>query len=243
MVSSALHSLLQHPAIWRGDDLAQVTVPSVATGFEALDRELPGGGWPAGALTELLHEREGIGELRLVAPALARLSTAGRWIAWVAPPHLPYAPALAAAGIRLSRLLVIGNTSPRDSLWAAEQALRAGSIGAVLFWPNDPDSRALRRLQLAAEAGGSVGLLYRPLRAADEASPAALRVALAPQEDALSIRILKRRGAAATIPFRLRFSAPSPLVGAGGGEGANHAAFAPTPTLPHRGGGSRCRHA
>lgn len=242
MVSSALHSLLQHPAIWRGDDLARVTVPSVATGFDALDRELPGGGWPAGALTELLHEREGIGELRLVAPALARLSTAGRWIAWVAPPHLPYAPALAAAGIRLSRLLVIGNTSPRDSLWAAEQALRAGSIGAVLFWPNDPDSRALRRLQLAAEAGGSVGLLYRPLRAAGEASPAALRVALAPQEDALSIRILKRRGAAATIPFRLRFSAPSPLVGEGWGEGANHAASAPTPTLPHRGGGSHCRH-
>jgi hypothetical protein len=240
MVSSALHTLLQHPAIWRGDDLAQVAVPSVASGYEVLDRELPGGGWPAGALTELLHDREGIGELRLVAPALAKLTEAGRWIAWVAPPYLPYAPALAAAGIRLSRLLVIGNTSPRDSLWAAEQALRAGSIGAVLFWPNDPDSRALRRLQLAAEAGGSVGLLYRPLRAADEASPAALRVTLTPQAGELSLRILKRRGAAATIPFRLRMTSPSPLVGEGWGEGAS-TAFTPTPPLPHQGGGSHCR--
>ncbi len=196
-------SLLQHPAIWRGGDLARVAVPSVATGYAELDRELPGGGWPAGALTELLHEREGIGELRLVAPALAGLTQAGRWIAWVAPPHLPYAPALAAAGIRLSRLLIIGKTTPRDSLWAAEQALAAGSIGAVLFWPEDIDPRALRRLQLAAEAGGSVGLLYRPLRAAEQASPAALRLALAPQQDSLAIRILKRRGTAAAQPIRL----------------------------------------
>jgi hypothetical protein len=207
MVSSALSTLLQHPAIWRGDDLAQVSMPSVASGFEALDRELPGGGWPAGALTELLHEREGIGELRLVAPALARLSAAGRWVAWVAPPHLPYAPALAAAGIQLSRLLVIGHASSRDSLWAAEQALRAGSMGAVLFWPKDIDPRALRRLQLAAEAGGSMGLLYRPLHAAAQASPAALRVAIEPRDAALSIRILKRRGAAASRPLRLRCAA------------------------------------
>jgi hypothetical protein len=207
MLKPALNTLLQHPAIWRGDDLAQVAVPSVATGHEVLDRELPGGGWPVGALTELLHDREGIGELRLVAPALAKLSAAGRWVAWVAPPHLPYAPALAAAGIKLSRLLVIGKVSPRDSLWAAEQALRAGSIGAVLFWPNDPDPRSLRRLQLAAEAGGALGLLYRPLRAAAQASPAALRIALEPQETALSIRILKRRGGAATAPLRLRCAA------------------------------------
>lgn len=211
MVNPALNTLLQHTAIWRGDDLARVAVPSVATGYEALDRELPGGGWPVGALTELLHEREGIGELRLVAPALAKLSAAGRWVAWVAPPHLPYAPALAAAGIQLSRLLVIGKIPPRDSLWAAEQALRAGSIGAVLFWPNDLDPRSLRRLQLAAEAGGSVGLLYRPLRAAAQASPAALRVALEPHvgdpQSALSIRILKRRGSAASAPLRLRCAA------------------------------------
>lgn len=207
MLKPALHTLLQHPAIWRGDDLAQVAVPSVATGYAALDRELPGGGWPAGALTELLHEREGIGELRLVAPALARLSEAGRWVAWIAPPHLPYAPALAAAGIKLSRLLVIGKTSPRDSLWAAEQALRAGSCGAVLFWPSDLDQRSLRRLQLAAEAGGALGLLYRPLRVAEQASPAALRMALEPQEQELSIRILKRRGGAATASFRLHCAA------------------------------------
>jgi len=241
MVSSPLDTLLQHPAIWRGDDLAQVAVPGVATGFEALDHELPGGGWPAGALTELLHDREGIGELRLVAPALARLSEAGRWVAWVAPPYLPYAPALAAAGIRLSRLLVIGKTTPRDSLWAAEQALRAGSIGAVLFWPSDIDPRALRRLQLAAEAGGSVGLLYRPLRAADEASPAALRLALEPRGTELSIRILKRRGSAASTPLRLRVFPSSPLMGEGRGGGEGRMVLPLSPALSHEGRGSHCR--
>jgi hypothetical protein len=203
VINPALRSVLQHPAIWRGHDLAQVVVPSVATGYTALDHELPGGGWPTGALTELLHDREGIGELRLVAPALARLSAAGRWVAWVAPPHIPYAPALAAAGVKLSRLLIIGNVSSRDSLWATEQALRSGACGAVLFWPNEIDPRALRRLQLAAEAGGALGLLYRPLRAAEYTSPASLRMALEPQGKELSVRILKRRGGAASQPFRL----------------------------------------
>ncbi|MEO1767087.1 translesion DNA synthesis-associated protein ImuA [Thiobacter aerophilum] len=206
MAASSLETLLQHPALWRGDDLARVAQPSLATGFAALDRALPGGGWPVGALTELLHEREGVGELRLLAPALARLTREGRWVAWVTPPHLPYAPALAAAGIQLSRLLVIGKTTLRDNLWAAEQALRAGSMGAVLFWPSDIDSRAARRLQLAAEAGGAAGFLYRPLRAAEQASPAALRIVLEAQGDELSLRLLKRRGAPATAAIRLRLA-------------------------------------
>lgn len=199
----SLQTLLEHPALWRGTSLAQVAAPSVATGYAALDRELPGGGWPVGSLTELLHDAPGIGELRLVAPALARLSNAGRWVAWVAPPHLPYAPALAAAGVTLARLLVVDQISPRDSLWAAEQALRSGACGAVLFWPNALDQRALRRLQLAAEAGGALGLIYRPLRTAEQASPAALRMTLTPSSGALSVRILKRRGGAASQSLRL----------------------------------------
>ncbi|MEJ5212054.1 MAG: translesion DNA synthesis-associated protein ImuA [Burkholderiales bacterium] len=214
MAASSLDTLLQHPALWRGDQLAQVAQPSLASGFEALDRELPGGGWPVGALTELLHEREGIGELRLLLPALARLTGAGRWVAWVAPPHLPYAPALAAAGIDLARLLVIGAVSPRDDLWAAEQALRAGSMGAVLFWPGELDARAARRLQLAAEAGGAAGFLYRPLAAATEPSPAALRIALEPPS---ALRILKRRGRAASASIHLGLATPaSPAARQGG---------------------------
>ena len=106
-MSSLLHAILQRPDIRRGAELGRVAVPSVPSDFPALDAELPGGGWPASALTEILPQHEGIGELRLLGPALARLTRAGRCLAWIAPPHLPYAPALAAAGIDLARLLIV----------------------------------------------------------------------------------------------------------------------------------------
>ena len=106
LMNPALATLLSHPAIWRGDDCAPepATLPS---GFAALDAALPGRGWPQGALTEMLIEREGIGELRLALPALVRVQTQKRDVVWIAPPHRPYAPALAAAGLDLARFFVV----------------------------------------------------------------------------------------------------------------------------------------
>src|SRR5450432_456540 len=127
--------LERHPGIWRGSDIARTGCPGIATGFAALDAELPGGGWPTAALTEILPQHEGIGELGVLGHALAGLAAQGRWLAWIAPPYLPYAPALQAAGIDLSRLLVIRTRSPRETLWAYEQALRSQTCGAVLAWP------------------------------------------------------------------------------------------------------------
>ena len=115
---SALAAILSHPAIWRGNQVSRVDKPSVATGFAQLDAELPGGGWPTAALTEILPQHEGIGELRVLGPALATLSRRGRWLAWIAPPYLPYAPALQAAGIDLARLLFIKTRSSRETLSA-----------------------------------------------------------------------------------------------------------------------------
>src|SRR5512142_2015674 len=122
-MNPALSRLLSHPALWRGGDCAPEPA-SVATGFSALDAVLPGGGWPRGALTEVLLEREGIGELRLTLPALVRLQAEGRSVVWVSPPHRPYAPALAAAGLDLARLVVVRGCTAAESLWAYEQALR-----------------------------------------------------------------------------------------------------------------------
>src|SRR2546427_5463009 len=99
-------ALLERPDIWRGDALSSAGTPAIPSGFPGLDAELPGGGWPAGALTEILPAHEGIGELRLLGSALAGLSQRGLRLAWIAPPHLPYAPALAAAGIDISDLVI-----------------------------------------------------------------------------------------------------------------------------------------
>jgi len=130
MSNHALAALLAHPAIWHGDDCAPepATLPS---GFAALDAALPGHGWPQGALTEVLLEREGIGELRLALPALARVQAQGRDVVWIAPPHRPYAPALAAAGLDLARFYVVRCRDAQDALWAYEQALRAPECGAA----------------------------------------------------------------------------------------------------------------
>ncbi|MGH8766672.1 MAG: translesion DNA synthesis-associated protein ImuA, partial [Burkholderiales bacterium] len=156
-MSSALQTLLQNPVIWRGNEQAHVQLPSIPTGFAELDRELPGGGWPRGVVSELLTERRGIGELSLFVPALANLSREDGWLMLIAPPWIPYAPALAARGIRLSKLVVVDTRSDKDTLWAAEQGLRAGNCSAVLAWPAAINERSLRRLQLAAEEGGSFG--------------------------------------------------------------------------------------
>jgi cell division inhibitor SulA/protein ImuA len=203
-----LFTLLARPDIRRGDALAQVASPGVPTGFAALDAELPGGGWPTGCLSELLPAHEGIGELRILGPALAALSRAGKRIAWIAPPHLPYAPALDAAAIALPQLLIVKTAAARDTLWAAEQALASAACGAVLVWPGTVKYAALRRLQLAAEKARALAVLFRAARAADEASPAALRLALHTAAGGLAVHILKRRGAVCGRPVVVDIGTP-----------------------------------
>lgn len=202
-MNASLDLVMQHPGIWRGDQLAQAGVDALPTGFAELDEQLPGGGWPRGALTEILLEREGIGELRLLLPALVQTSRQGGWLAWVAPPHLPYAPALAAAGIRLKQLLVAKPQSATDAWWTAEQALRSGACSAVLSWLSAPDEKRMRRLQLGAETGHTWGVLFRSASVAQERSTAALRLRLEATADGLAVHILKRRGGQLSRPVLL----------------------------------------
>lgn len=195
----SLENLLQRAAIWRGGKVSSGKV-GIPTGFNELDALFPGGGWPRGALTEFLTPGEGVGALSLVMPALARLSQEKRWIAWVAPPYIPYAPALATAGVDLSHVLMIRPRAASDGLWAVEQTLRSGTCAAVLAWPVAGDDRMLRRLQLAAEAGQSWGLLFRPERMALQSSPAALRLRVTRESQGVVVNVLKRRGGWAAGP-------------------------------------------
>ncbi len=199
---AALAQLMQaQPALWRGRDLAQVARAGCPTGFAALDAVLPGAGWPAGVLTELLSPREGMGEMQLLMPALARLAREGRRLVCIAPPHRLHAPALVQAGIDPAAILVVEPANRRDLLWAAEQALRAATAAAVLIWPCAvPKPRALqypelRRLQIAAEGGPALAFVFRPMADATAATCAALRIAIAdPGRESFAVHILKRRG-------------------------------------------------
>jgi hypothetical protein len=210
-----LEKILQRQAVWRGGASAATSalaVPAAPTGFAALDAELPGGGWPVGGLAELLCPAEGIGELQIVLPALAALTGAGHRVAWLAPPYLPYAPALRAAGVRLSGLTVVRAPGRRDALWAAEQALRSGSFHALLLWLPRASYAELRRLAVAAQAGPGFALAFRPPEAGCESSPAVLRLALEPAAEVTGhpvVRILKRRGLPLAAPFFLPIERPS----------------------------------
>ncbi|NIV75656.1 MAG: translesion DNA synthesis-associated protein ImuA [Gammaproteobacteria bacterium] len=193
----ALETLQQHVArLHRGAPRRE----RLSTGVAELDERLPDGGWPLGALTEVLCAGEGIGELRLVLSALAELSRRERWIVWVNPPYVPYAPALVGRDMDLSRVLVV-HAQATDALWAAEQALRSATCGAVLLWSSITEGRSLRRLQLAAEHGGSWGVLFRGHQAASQPSPSALRLRLAPTSRGLEVEILKCRGRAPAAPL------------------------------------------
>jgi hypothetical protein len=191
----SLDSLLQHPALWRAREPGEATGHAgLPTGYAVLDRVLPGGGWPLRGLVEILVDRTGIGELSLVLPALARLCSdpgQGGWLACISPPHPPYAPALAARGIDVSRILVV-RAPPAE--WAMEQALRSGACRAVLGWAPCRNGQSLRRLQLAAEQSHCLAVLFRRLRDAQEPSPAVLRIALEGTALGLAARILKSRG-------------------------------------------------
>lgn len=214
-MKASVAELVQLPGVWRGGELEQSTHPCVATGHAALDAELPGGGWPTGTLSEVLHDGEGIGEVTFLAGALARATDGNRLVAWINAPHLPYAPALAQAGIPLERCLVIRPANREDALWAAEQALKSGACGAVLLWLGEQASGArhdeyawLRRLQMAAGSGRAMAIHFRSTAAEGLATPAHLRVVLWKQDGALRVRIPKRRGPPLTRSVSLPVGMP-----------------------------------
>ena len=198
-----------HPALWLGHQLARHADATVASGFAALDVQLPGGGWPRRALTELLLARPGVGEIRLLAPSLIATQKANRLVMLFDPPVTLSAGALAQLGLEVDELLIINTRARRtpgtDSLWALEQALKSGHVGAVLAWlPPRLRAERLRRLQLAAHAHDGPAFVLCEMSAVQRPTAAPLRLALRPGgADLLEVRVLKRRGPPLALPLRL----------------------------------------
>ncbi|MBM3116794.1 translesion DNA synthesis-associated protein ImuA [Jeongeupia naejangsanensis] len=196
--NSSLGDVLKHPAIWRGDGRA--TVPAcVPSGHPALDAVLPGGGWPLASVTEIVAARPGTGELALLWPMLRHCT--GQSICLIQPPLLPYAPAWAAAGIALERLVWLRPGDAAGALWAMEQTLREPGCGAVLGWIDGVDDRAARRLLLASREGGACGFLLRTRPG--QTSPLPLRLGVDALPGGVAVRVLKRRGPPLVPPIML----------------------------------------
>jgi protein ImuA len=223
--------------LWQGNELAESGSRVVSSGHHALDQSLPGQGWSAGGLTELLVDHGGIGEIRLLAFTLSHLTKqAQRHVMFVAPPYLPCAAALEAWGVDVERILWV-RASEDHALWAATQALKQDGIGAVLVWLPTARADKVRRLQVAAQDSSALAFLIRPVAAATQSSPAPLRMICEPvlpanaqtinrrewlREIGLSIDIFKRRGPPLAEPLRLILPLQSVVLSpseAGGHQG------------------------
>jgi hypothetical protein len=200
-------------AVWRADQMGSYRSAATGSGFAALDKELPNGGWPSSVLIELLLAQPGVGELRLLAPTLARITQAGKTVILLAPPHIPFAAALAELGIDLKHLILIEAEKPTDRIWAVEQALKSASFGALLCWLPQARADHLRRLQLAAGGGEGLSFIFRPLAEQNQSSPAPLRIVCQPAPAGrMSVEIIKRRGPVHLQAIMLPLSIPNMLL-------------------------------
>ncbi|QGW83064.1 translesion DNA synthesis-associated protein ImuA [Variovorax paradoxus] len=193
--------------VWHADELGLADAQVVATGHAALDAELPGGGWPVGAMTELLQTAPEAHVWRLLLPALAQAVQArGGPVVLIGAPYEPCGPSLAAQGLPVEALMWVRSDAPASRLWACEQALRCADVSAVLAWLPQARVGELRRLQLAAAQHDVLLFVCRPESAAQGASPARLRLQVESCEadsSQIELRILKRRGPPLAAPVML----------------------------------------
>lgn len=195
-MDSKLEQLLALPNVWQASRTRR-TKSVLSTGYKAIDAHLHDGGWPDSATTELLAPHIGMGELRLLIPGLRQVQSQRPWLVLIAPPHLPYAAALAQQAINPEGVLVITPQSTKDLLWCAEQTLQSGCCGAVLTWATalNLSTHQLRRLQQAAHRGQCWHTLFRHPQAQQQSSPSALRIQLSSSAHGLlQLEILKQRG-------------------------------------------------
>ena len=204
-----LDQLLQrNPKLWRGCELAGQGQHGQSTGFPELDEILPGRGWPRSGLVEVITPQWGMGELQVLMPLMRDVIAQGKWILWVSPPYQLYAPALAQAGIDTKQVLVVkADTSCKDALWSMEKALQTQNCGLVLAWQNWLPGQVLRRLQLAGETGGTLGVLFKHNDSKYSPSPLRMQIKdLAPGHQHFSdaeITLIKARGNFRPLSTRL----------------------------------------
>lgn len=181
--------------VWRGSELLGRGGAVVPSGHAGLDRELPGGGWPCGALTELLQPQAGVSEWRMVGPGLRKVVAEGGTILLIGPPQPPHLPGLRQYGLLPERLVWIESDAMDRRLWVTEEAIKANVQGAVLAWLPQARPEQLRRLQSCAQRHSGPVFLFRPALVQTESSPAPLRLLVQPAvEGGIRLRILKRRG-------------------------------------------------
>jgi len=184
--------LAQLQASWR-----HRTAGIVPTGFAALDEVLPSGGLPSGAITEILQVEPGTGALCFALHVAHRAAGRRGSVVVIDTQGDFYPPAAFAIGLQPRQLLVVRARRASEAVWALEQVLRCRGVRAAIASLARLDARGSRRMQLAAEVGGTLGLIVRAAETAARTF-AAVQLQIEPRilaagDVAYQITVLKTR--------------------------------------------------
>jgi protein ImuA len=173
---------------------------AISSSFPELDALLPGGGLALGSIIELIQSIEGCGALtlalKMAQPAIA--TKGGAW-AVLDTDRSFYPPGIFeknSKALDIKKLLLI-RTEPRHAAWAFNQLLRCPDIGACFMTTPLMDNMNFRRFQLAAERGGGLGFIIRPIEAERKPCWASLRLRIEQhhsQSRKVSVKLLHVRG-------------------------------------------------
>ena len=142
------------------------------TGLPAIDALAPGGGFVRGAVHEVLCDDARLGVLPIL---LAKVAAGDGAVMWCDFERVFYPPAAARMGLPLDRLVVVRPANKTDELWAVNECLRCKGVSVCVAPVNRLSRVQARRIQLAAETGGGIGLLLRPASALHTPYAAATR--------------------------------------------------------------------
>lgn len=139
---------------------------AISSGSAEMDRCLPHGGYVPGSTVELLRSSYGCGATTLALMIARQAMRDGKYLVVVDSQRQCYPNAIAPLGIPMERVIVLQPSNYADVIWGLDQALRCSAVGATIANIQHLDDRVARRLQLATEQGGGIGLFLREARVA-----------------------------------------------------------------------------
>ena len=199
MQHQPLQKLLQQGLAWRGwqsETTANKGNMVLDTGYDSLNAQLHGNGWPQGGLIEVFGSIHHHLECLLYFHALRTLfeHKPGGHAVLINPPFQPLAETWLRQNLPLNRIVIINSQKPDDALMSFRELANAKSCIAILFWCPHLNYAASRQCQLAVQNQAGLYVTFKPDIQSSQASPSALKLKVDMTASHCDIQILKQRG-------------------------------------------------